>query len=130
MSLAQSSEIAPLLVPVLLAICALAVLISLAMFVRKKMMKDDDAIGDPVAGFSMGNLRQLVREGKMTQAEFDAAKARIVAGAQRDTQQEAAAKKELAEMSRRREARGRCFDVVPVEDAKIIEQKPETDEPI
>ncbi|HEX8340584.1 MAG TPA: hypothetical protein VF624_06705 [Tepidisphaeraceae bacterium] len=120
MTLAQAGpEIAPLLLPVLIGMAGVAMLIALAVVVRKKILKlGADSSTDPAAGFSMGSLRQLVREGKMTQEEFDAAKARIVAGAQRDTDKEIA-KKSLSERPAKR-----GFDVAG--DAPIVEHKPPT----
>ena len=126
MPLAQSTlEIAPLLLPVLLGMVGVGLLIGLAIAVRKKILKMNEDDGTELgAGFSMGSLRQLVREGKMTQAEFDAAKARIVAGTQREIDKDAAAKKSLSDVVAAR--RGEPPAEPP--DAKIVEHKPPTEE--
>jgi hypothetical protein len=126
MTLAQSTlEIAPLLFPVLVGMIGIGLLIGLAIAVRKKILKMNEDDGTELAaGFSMGSLRQLVRDGKMTQEEFDAAKARIVAGTQREIDKDAAAKKSLSDVVAAR--RGEPAAAPP--DAEIVEHKPPTDE--
>jgi hypothetical protein len=73
------------LVPVLLVAVLIAFLIGVVAVVRRRMVASstEDALNDPMAGFSLSNLRQLVKEGKMTPEEYEAAKNQIVAVAQR-----------------------------------------------
>jgi hypothetical protein len=58
-------------------------LIGLLYVFRKRFMADQNEDRSGAGGFSLGQLRQLVKEGKMSQEEFDAAKAQIVAAMQR-----------------------------------------------
>ncbi len=82
--LAQQSDATDLFFPILLIMVVIGLLIGSIALVRRKMLAgQDDSANDPLAGFSLSNLRQLVKEGKMTQEEYDAAKALIVAKAQR-----------------------------------------------
>jgi len=63
-----------------LALIGVAIVLFLAVTAIRKWLKDDTS---PTAGvgFSLSDLRQLVREGKMTHEEFEKAKAIILAAA-------------------------------------------------
>ncbi|HEX8325119.1 MAG TPA: hypothetical protein VF595_14540, partial [Tepidisphaeraceae bacterium] len=78
----------------LLVLLGVALLIGVVAVVRKRFNAPDP--NDPGGGFSLGGLRDLVRQGKMTQAEYDQAKAQIVAATHRRTAEEARAKAEAA----------------------------------
>jgi hypothetical protein len=121
MMLAQSVDFGRILFPVLLGIAAVGGLIAIAMAVRKYLLRgNDDALRDPAAGFSMGHLRQLVREGKMSQEEYEATKARIVAGAHRIADHEAVNHPDLP-------GRRKTGDAA-AEPPDAIEHKPSIDE--
>jgi hypothetical protein len=59
-----------------IGILAFAVICFLVFKWVKKRMRQSDA--GPVTGFTLGDLRRLVKEGKMTQEEYDRAKTNIV----------------------------------------------------
>ncbi|HEY0009638.1 MAG TPA: SHOCT domain-containing protein [Tepidisphaeraceae bacterium] len=84
-NIVAQAEITDLFGPVLMILVVVSVLIGAVWLVRKYMFSADDDAGGPMGGFSLGELRQLVKQGKMTQEEFDAAKAHIVAATQRET---------------------------------------------
>ncbi len=84
MPLAQSGDTSDLIIPTLIILIIIALLIAAIAVIRKKMFTPaDDPANDPMAGFSLSSLRQLVKQGKMTPEEFEAAKAEIVSRAQR-----------------------------------------------
>lgn len=77
--LSQKADTSDLFVPTLIILLIIAALIGAIAIVRRKMIvSNDDAANDPLAGLSLSNLRQLVKEGKMTPEEFDLAKTQIV----------------------------------------------------
>lgn len=80
------TEVTDVFVPLILTLLGLAVLIGLVAVVRKKMMHGHAGAD---AGLSLGGLRDLVRQGKMTQDEYDAAKAQIVAAHHRRAERDA-----------------------------------------
>jgi uncharacterized membrane protein len=73
------------LIPILFVAVVIALLIGVVAMVRKRIMNARDAVDDPMAGFSLSNLRELVKQGKMTPEEYEAAKSQIIAVAQRNT---------------------------------------------
>lgn len=75
--------------PILLGMVGVALLIGVVFVVRKRFNAPDPV--DVSSGFSLGGLRDLVRQGKMTQEEYDQAKAQIVAAAHRRTAEAAKA---------------------------------------
>lgn len=65
--------------------------------VKKRLVRSDDISG---SGFTLSDLRQLHRDGKMTDGEFEKAKQAIVVAAQRAAERQAAealARKQAAE---------------------------------
>ncbi|GIW77230.1 MAG: hypothetical protein KatS3mg104_2293 [Phycisphaerae bacterium] len=69
---------------ILVVFLIIGLLIAAVGLIRRKLLgSGQDATNDPMAGFSLSSLRQLVKEGKMTPQEFEATKAQIVANAQR-----------------------------------------------
>ncbi|MGC4033770.1 MAG: hypothetical protein QM754_18965 [Tepidisphaeraceae bacterium] len=86
LSILAESEFGDVFVPLILTLLGLALLIGLVAVVRKKMMSGH-AAGD--GDLSLGGLRELVRQGKMTQQEYDAAKAQIVAAHHRRAERDA-----------------------------------------
>lgn len=87
--LAQSGDPSDLIIPTLIILVIIALLIGTIAMIRKKMFTpSDDPMNDPMAGFSLSSLRQLVKQGKMTPEEFEAAKAQIVAQAQRASEKQ------------------------------------------
>lgn len=79
----ESSASAEAIVPTLILLAIVALLIGVIAVVRRVMFKSDDGGNDPMAGFSLGALRQLVKEGKMTPEEYEKAKAQLVQAAQK-----------------------------------------------
>lgn len=75
-------------VPTLLLLAIIALLIGVIAVIRRLLLKSDDVTDDPMVGFSLGSLRQLVKEGKMTQEEYEKAKARLVQAAQKQVDRE------------------------------------------
>jgi hypothetical protein len=63
--------------------------------IKKRMIKDEDPSG---VGFSLGDLRALHRDGKMTDQEFEKAKAALVESMKR------AAERRAQEQAQRRAA--------------------------
>lgn len=73
---------------ILVVFLIIGLLIAAVGMIRRKLLgSGDDATNDPMSGFSLSALRQLVKEGKMTPQEFEAAKTQIVAKAQRASEQ-------------------------------------------
>ena len=83
-----------ILIRTIFVLVCIALLVGAALVFRKRYMADDTL--DVAGGFSMGGLRDLVRQGKMTQTEFEAAKAKIVEANHRRTAEAAAAAKKAA----------------------------------
>jgi hypothetical protein len=77
----MSSEIEVAL-RVVAVIGVVAVLAAVVAYVRRWMFSNEDAPISP-GGFTLSDLRQLHRDGKMSDEEFERAKARLVAVAQR-----------------------------------------------
>ncbi|MGN6505678.1 MAG: hypothetical protein ACTHM6_08955 [Tepidisphaeraceae bacterium] len=73
--------------PIVGVLLLVALLIGGAAVVRKWLFASQAEV--PASGFSLASLRQLVREGKMTQVEFDKAKSQIVAATQRAVERQA-----------------------------------------
>ena len=84
----QGSASANALVPTLILLAIVALLIGVIAVVRRTIFKQDETADDPLAGFSLGSLRQLVKEGKMTPEEYEKAKAQLVQSAQRKIDQQ------------------------------------------
>lgn len=83
-SASEGSASAQAIVPTLILLLIVAALIGVIAIIRRVMLKsEDDTSKDPMAGFSLGSLRQLVKEGKMTQEEYEKAKAQLVHSAHR-----------------------------------------------
>ncbi len=73
-------------------ICLLGVVLAGAyavIWLRKRLRNIDDS-DVPGAGFTLGDLRQLHRDGKLSDSEFEHARARVVAAAQRAAEKDAA----------------------------------------
>lgn len=87
--LAQLDTFGSFFWPIVGVMVLIAILISTLALVRRRMFSGQDAEADPLTGFSLSQLRSLVKQGKMTPEEFDAAKAKIVEAAQRSTEQAA-----------------------------------------
>jgi hypothetical protein len=84
MTILAEADTTDLFIPTLIVLAVIALLIGAIALVRKRMFSEaEDLTDDPMTGFSLSSLRQLVKDGKMTQDEFDAAKAQIVANTQR-----------------------------------------------
>ena len=58
-------------------------------WLRKRMWSSDEA-EMPSMGFTLGDLRQLHKEGKLSDAEFERTKEKIVAAAQRAAERQSA----------------------------------------
>jgi hypothetical protein len=86
---AKGSASANAIVPTLILLAIVALLIGIIAVVRRTIFKRDDTSHDPMAGFSLGSLRQLVKEGKMTPEEYEKAKAQLVQAAQRKIDEQA-----------------------------------------
>jgi hypothetical protein len=57
--------------------------------VRRRLTQPDESSG---SGFTLSDLRRLHREGQMTDAEFERAKAKVVEAARRAAERDAAPK--------------------------------------
>ena len=80
----------PVLLRALVVMAFVGVLIGGVAVLRKRLTEGE---GDEASSsFSMGGLRELVRQGKMTQEEFDHAKAAVVDATQKQIARDAAAK--------------------------------------
>ena len=64
-----------------LVLIALIVVAFLVVIQLRKWMQSDDGDAAPSIGFTLGDLRQLHKEGKMTDEEFERARAKMMAGA-------------------------------------------------
>jgi hypothetical protein len=73
-----------------IAIAALLIIVLIGAFavrvMRKQMFAKDDSPDGGGGGFTLGDLRRLHKEGKMTDAEFERARGAAVAAAQRQMQ--------------------------------------------
>lgn len=67
--------------PAALILVFAAILLGALSIVRRRMRQHDQP--NLMRGFTLDDLRQLKREGKLTDEEFDKAKAKIVANVQR-----------------------------------------------
>ena len=75
-------DIASTLGAILLVIGLAAALYYFAGWLRERLKQNESG---PPGGFDLGSLRQLVKEGKMTQMEFERAKAKILDATKRAT---------------------------------------------
>jgi hypothetical protein len=96
-----------------------------ALWLRRRIWGSDEGIPVPPSGFTLGDLRTLHRNGQMSDAEFERAKEKVVAAAQRAT---AAAttpvdKKRAAELDRLLGG----SDVLPYERKRPTSKPPESD---
>ena len=73
----------------LMVLLIIGILIGAVGLVRRAMFSDEVVPDETGAGFTLGSLRQLVRDGKMTQEEFEKAKAQIVEATQRAAERKA-----------------------------------------
>ena len=64
-----------------LVLIALIVVAFLAVMQLRKWLQSDDGEAAPSIGFTLGDLRQLHKEGEMTDEEFERARAKMMAGA-------------------------------------------------
>ena len=71
--------------------------------IKKRMIQDNDLSG---SGFSLGDLRALHRQGKMTDEEFEKAKAALVESMKRAAERRA---QEQAQRKAAAEKRGQGF---------------------
>ena len=101
-----------------LAMAFIALLIGGVAILRKRLRSNED--DEHTGTLSMGGLRELVRQGKMTQAEFDQAKAAVVEATQKQIARDAARKAEALRMAgetgRKRQAGGQITDVSAFDD--------------
>ena len=74
---------------VLLVVVAVVAII-LAMWVRRRMLGEPSAREESIGGFTLGDLRRMRDEGKLTRKEYEESRRRIVEGAQRALAREAA----------------------------------------
>lgn len=70
------------------------VAILLAMWVRRQMIGGPSRRQEGVAGFTLGDLRRMRDEGKITPEEYEASRQRLVASAQKTIAEDAAARSE------------------------------------
>lgn len=75
----QEVEVA---VAIAIVLAAALVLVALVAWARRRLVGGDDRDARP-GGFTLSDLRQLHREGKMSDEEFERAKAQLVLLAQR-----------------------------------------------
>jgi hypothetical protein len=67
----------------MLAIVGLLVVAAVLVGAIRKRMRREEA--SPPAGFTLGDLRQLAKEGKMTQEEYERAKNKVLEASKRAT---------------------------------------------
>jgi hypothetical protein len=72
----------------IVAACASVIVIvvigaAVVMWLRKRMRNSDTSLDPGGAGFTLGDLRQLHKSGKMTDEEFAKARDKVVAAAQK-----------------------------------------------
>jgi hypothetical protein len=61
----------------------LVVGMAFALRLKRRIRQDDDPTTAPAAGFTLSDLRQMHRAGQLTEEEFNKAKEKIVAAAQK-----------------------------------------------
>jgi len=76
------SDVSRAVMPVLYFLGAIVVLIVVVQLVRKRMRQTESL---PPAGFTLGDLRQLLKEGKMSPEEFERAKNKVLDATKRAT---------------------------------------------
>jgi hypothetical protein len=76
---------------ILWLIAAVIVLFVVTVWVRRHFLKGDDPAASSPAGFTLGDLRQLHKNGQMTDEEFERAKAQVVAAMTKAAERAAAA---------------------------------------
>ncbi len=86
MILSRSDSYGDFFWPTLVVMFFIAILIGGIAVSRKYLFKQDEPEHDPMSGFDIGSLRSLVKQGKMTQEEYEAAKTQIVTAAQRSAE--------------------------------------------
>jgi hypothetical protein len=85
--LAATSSVSRLVVPLTIFLLLSAVLIGALAIVRRKVRAEAGSSGP--RDFSLGDLRALHREGKLTTEEFERAKAKLVGNVRATLQKEA-----------------------------------------
>jgi hypothetical protein len=82
--LATANDFDPwsVVLPVVALLAAIVLLFATIQWMKKKMRRPD--LGPP-GGFSLSDLRQLVKDGKMTPEEFERAKNKVLAETKRAT---------------------------------------------
>jgi hypothetical protein len=83
----SSTSVARIIYPLLVLLIMAAVLIGALAFVRRKVHADDSPSAP--RDFTLGDLRTLHREGKLTNEEFERAKAKLVHGVRETLKKEA-----------------------------------------
>ncbi len=91
-----SADASDAIVPTLILLAIVAVLIAVIALSRRYLFKGEDLGDDPLAGFSLGSLRQLVKEGKMTPEEYEKAKSQLVQAAHRQIDRQSPPPSEIA----------------------------------
>jgi hypothetical protein len=66
-----------------LLIAVLLIAMVWAMRLKRRLKQDDDVASVPAAGFTLSDLRQMHRAGQISEEEFNKAKEKIVAAAQK-----------------------------------------------
>jgi hypothetical protein len=77
----NSNDPASIVVWCLIAVAAILIGFTLVVWVRKRLHEPDEPAS---AGFSLSDLRQLHREGKISTEEYERAKARMTASLMRE----------------------------------------------
>src|SRR5690606_31169632 len=81
----------------LLVLMGLLIVAAMGVLWLRRWYRTDET-GGPI-GFTLGDLRRLHREGQMTDDEFERAKARMIAGAKRALERDAAPDPETENVS-------------------------------
>lgn len=68
---------------IVIALGVVAGMIASIAVIKKYLFPGKSHTPDEASGFTLGGLRQMVKEGKMTQEEFDRLKAQVIAATQR-----------------------------------------------
>lgn len=80
---AGNSALSRLIVPAVIVIVLAAVLLALLGLVRRRLRpSQEDAAARLMRGFTLDDLRQMKRDGQLTDVEFERAKAKLVASMQ------------------------------------------------
>lgn len=66
-----------------LLIAVLLIAMVWAMRLKRRLRQDDDLASVPAAGFTLSDLRRMLKAGQISDEEFDKAKEKIVATAQK-----------------------------------------------